>query len=114
MGGFSFLFFWILPTANMDYVSGEGKKVKENKSVKWRQIWEKPQNTKKWQIDGNNNREDDMKGREMEYMSAKEFSKNLGQWIRKHNRTKYSWAEKMGRSEIERCYHFSRYTINEN
>lgn len=56
----------------------------------------KPQNTKKWQIDGNNNREDDMKGREMEYMSAREFSKNLGQWIRKHNRTKYSWAEKMG------------------
>lgn len=37
-----------------------------------------------------------MKGREMEYMSAREFSKNLGQWIRKHNRTKYSWAEKMG------------------
>lgn len=31
-----------------------------------------------------------MKGREMEYMSAREFSKNLGQWIRKHNRTKYS------------------------
>lgn len=53
----------------------------------------KPQNTNKWQIDENNNRRDDMKGREMKYMSNRAL-KNLGKWIRNdnqaHNRIKYS------------------------
>lgn len=37
----------------------------------------------KWDIDGNNNREDDMEGREIKYMSNKEFSKILGQMDQK-------------------------------
>lgn len=52
---------------------GRGRYSKETKSVMW-----KSQNAK-WEIDGNNNREDDMEGREMKYMSNKEFSKILGQ-----------------------------------
>lgn len=50
-----------------------------------------------------------MKGREMKYMSNRAL-KNLGKWIRNdnqaYNRIKYSWAEKMGGSETERCYYF--------
>lgn len=66
-----------LPTVNMYFFMGPGKgqgvgNIKETKSVMG-----KPRSTKKWEKDENG--ADDMEGREVKYMSNKEFSKLLGQ-----------------------------------
>lgn len=57
-------------------VGGAGCKCLRNQisNVKDKSEKYKSQNTK-WQKDENNNRDDDMKGRELKYMSNKEFSK---------------------------------------
>ena len=69
----------------------------------------KPQNTKKWQIDENNNREDDMKGREMEYMSDKEFSKNLGEWIREGSKPSRAKKNKKYKKRMVNNMNYSIY-----
>ena len=76
MSDFYFL-FTNLPTVNMYFFMGPGERqevgnLEETQSVMW-----KSQNTKKWEKDANG--ADDVEGREMKYVSNKEFSKLPGQ-----------------------------------